>query len=48
MILDGDEPHEAEDASGDVDPGHIEQDANSQDSLASAELASTAPKSNSP
>ncbi|KAG0645128.1 hypothetical protein D0Z07_9189 [Hyphodiscus hymeniophilus] len=54
MILDGDEPYEAgtrdeaEDASGDVDPGNIEQDANSQDSLASAELASTATKSNGP
>jgi hypothetical protein len=51
MILDGDEPHgagagdEAEDASGDVDTRHIEQDANSHDTLAATELASRPTKS---
>jgi hypothetical protein len=51
MILDSDELHkagagdEAEDASSDVDPRHIEQDANSHDTLAASELASRPTKS---
>jgi hypothetical protein len=47
MILDGDEPHEAGavDEAGDVDPRHVEQDANSHDTLAASELASKPTKS---
>jgi len=46
MILDSDGPYEAGvgdeagDASGDVDPRHFVQDANSYDALAASELAS--------